>query len=202
MGEDADDGIGFQHRRDVGADSCKDGIDGLAVLHVGRQQAQRRGRRLGPGHRFASGKAAVGSGQQHMALAPDGYDGQPGGLRRFDIDNACIEFEATQPGQDFVGSERQHLGRDSRMASGEGGGQRGDYRQRGGYDTQPQAAGKSIAQGGQLLLQALGTRRHALGVLHHAAPLGRQSGELLATLDHGDAEFGFEVADRRRQRGG
>ena len=119
-------------------------VDDAAVLHVGRQQAERHLRDLGPGHRVAIAERRVGRGQQPIALAIERHGGDAAERLVVEIGDAGVDLEIFQQRQDLDRGARLdgelHVG----MPRAVGRGERCDHRQRGRDRGDAQPAGQAV----------------------------------------------------------
>ncbi len=103
MGEQHDDGIGFQCRGDVRPLVAKQVLDDPPVLHVGRQQAQRHLAHLGPGDRLPVAERAVGGGKQAVLLPIERHRLHAAQRLVVQIGHARVDLEVLQHAEDLDG---------------------------------------------------------------------------------------------------
>ena len=92
-----------QRRRGLGADRRQRAIDDAAVLHVGRQQAQRHLPDFLPGHLLAIAEHGVGRRQQAVALVVERNGAHLADRLVLDIGQPGVDLEIFQ--------QPQHIGR-------------------------------------------------------------------------------------------
>ena len=108
MREQHDHGIGFQRRLRVAAGRAQQAVDDAAVLHVGREQAERHLRDLRPGHALAVAERRVGRGEQLIALLIERHRVDAAERLVVEIGDAGVDLEIVE----------QRRGSRSRCATG------------------------------------------------------------------------------------
>ena len=99
MREQHDHRVRFQRRADLNARLGKVLVDDAAVLHVGREQAERQPADLGPGDLLAVREFVAGGGDQLVALGIERHAGDASKRLVVEIGDAGIDVEIAEQGQ-------------------------------------------------------------------------------------------------------
>ena len=109
---------------DIAAGGAQQAVDDAAVLHVGREQAERHLRDLGPGDALAVAERRVGGGQQLIALLIERHRVDAAERLVVEIGDAGVDLEVLEQREDLDRGARQdgeaHVG----MAGAKGRGER------------------------------------------------------------------------------
>ncbi len=211
LGRDAGDaaaGVGEHGRHRVrlddrlghGAGRGEGAVDDAAVLHVGRQQAQRQRRRLGPADRGAVAELAVGGGEQQVALPPQRAHVDVGERLVVQVGEAGVELAVGEPVRDLARRHRVQRHAHARVVLAEARGDERRGRQRGGDGAEAERADEALAQPRDLLLEAAQVVDGPLRPRQHPLALGRQALEPPPAHDQRHAQLALQAADRLRQR--
>ena len=203
VADEIEDRIGLDRRLRRRADRAENAVDDPAVLHVGRQQAERRlGRAPSRRSCFELGdRRPLAGRQEQIFLVVDRLDAHA--LQRLvvEIGDARIEFELLDAALDLLRGQRQHRHGDVRDSARRTAPVR--------CETIGSAVGitpsrsrpvsplsiSSIARA-----QVLGLGEDAMGVLERELALRGQADETMAALDERRAELLLELPDRRGKR--
>ena len=187
---------------DVHAGRGEQPVEDPPVLHVRRQQAQRRRRELGPLHHVAPRELGVGRGEQQVALGVQRHGPHRSGERlAVDVADPDVDLEVGELGDDVA--RRQRLDRDPhvRVALEE---RRRDQRRgsEGGRDRgDPEPTRQPVAHARQLAAQLVRAAEDLARPEHDPLPLRREALEAARAPDDLHAEVGLEPPDALRQRG-
>jgi hypothetical protein len=137
-------------------------VENPAVLHVGRQEAQRQARGLRPADGRPVAEGAVRPRQQHVALPVERQGADPGERLVVEIGQADIQIECVEAALDLDRCLRGHDDAGALVTPGECHGQERHDGQRHRDGADPELPDHAVAHLAQRLLQAAIVGEHAL----------------------------------------
>ena len=147
MRDEVEDRIRLHGRDRLRADRAKDAVDDAAVLHVGRQQAERHRCRLAPTSPASRPANAPSSGVSNAySSAQIGFGSDPFDRLGVQIGQSDVEFEGLDSPLDLAAGHREDRDGDARVLDVERSGELRDYRQRGRNRAQSKLPGETLAE--------------------------------------------------------